>query len=157
MRLKMLPVILVGLMFVQAIPQTRAEEPAVPTKEQAIEVLKGLLAALEAKDYDAAAGFMHLPEGISNADKQGWKDSLAKLIERKEISAAGIEKLAKDAKLTTLAEAAGDRAARMAEKFKVPVEKCYGLFLDPAEAGFYFDGKTLKIVRCDDIGKLVEE
>ncbi len=147
---------LVGLVLLTA--GVFAEEAAKPDKEQAVKVLKAYLLELEAKDYNAAAALVYLPEGLSDEEKAKFKDQLSKTLENREISAAGIAKLSAEGKWGSLAEVAGkDRATRMATKFKVPLEQCYGLYLGSAEAGFYWDGKSLKIIRCDDIGKLSDE
>jgi hypothetical protein len=123
-----------------------------PVKDNAVQVLRDALAALEAKDYDKAATFFKIP---ANATPEEIKQQLGRLLELQELSANGIDILAKDGKWGKLEEAFGvDRAQSMAERSGVPLESCYGLTLRNAEAGFYWDGKQFKIIRCDDIGKL---
>jgi hypothetical protein len=156
MRIRLPVASLVGLVLLTV--GAFAEEAPKPDKEQAVKLLKAFLLELEAKDYNAAAAFVYLPEGITEEEKAKFKDGLPKMLENREISAAGIAKLSAEGKWGSLAEVAGqDRATRMAAKFKVPIEQCFGLYLDSAEAGFYWDGKSLKIIRCDDIGKLSDE
>ena len=131
-----------------------AAQAAEPTKEQAIAHLKGLLTALEAKDYDKAATFFTIPPG---ATPEQLKEGLPKLIELREISAEGIEALAAEGKWTKLADvvkAEAERAASWAKRFGVNPAECWALMADPAEAAFHFDGTSLKLIRCDDIGKL---
>ena len=125
---------------------------AEPTKADAVTVLRGLFSALEAKDYAKAAAFLQNPPGLS---PEVLQKEVAKFIERNEISAAGITVLDAKGKWGKLSEAVEPaRAQRFADKFGVALEACYGLALGNAEAGFFWDGKQLRIIRCDDIGKL---
>lgn len=125
---------------------------AAPTKDDAVRLLRDALAALEAKDYDKAAALFRAPAGVSAED---IKTQLAKLLELQEISSAGIDILAKDGKWGKLDQSFNaDQAKRIAERAGVPLDSCYGLTLRNAEAGFYWDGRQFKIIRCDDIGKL---
>jgi hypothetical protein len=125
---------------------------AEPVKGDAVRVLRDALAALEAKDYDKAASLFQAPPGTSPED---IKRQLARLLELQEISQTGIDILARDGKWGKLEDAFGaERAKRIAERASVPLNACYGLTLRNAEAGFYWDGKQFKIIRCDDIGKL---
>ncbi len=129
----------------------RAVEPE-PKKEAAVAVLQGLLAALEARDYPKALGFFQMPP---KATPEELRKAASRLIELREISKAGIEVLENQGRWGKLAETLEPaRAQRFAERFGVPVVQCYGLTLGNAEAGFYWDGQTLKVIRCDDIGKL---
>jgi hypothetical protein len=133
-------------------PAARAAEP---TKEQAIAHLKGLLTALEAKDYDKAGTFFVIPPG---ATPEQLKAELPKVIEQRELSAEGIEVLAAEGKWTKLADVAKpetERAASWAKRFGVNPTECWALMGDKGgEAAFHFDGTSLKLIRCDDIGKL---
>lgn len=125
---------------------------AAPVKDDAVKVLRSALAALESKDYDKAASFFKIPSGASTED---INKQLARLIELQEISSSGIDILAKDGKWGKLDETfSADQAKRIAERAGVSLDACYGLTLKSAEAGFYWDGKQFKIIRCDDIGKL---
>lgn len=123
-----------------------------PTKEAAVQVLRSLLTALEAKDYDKAATLVYIPPQMPPDD---IKKGLGRILELQELSAPGIDILVEKGKWGKLAEVYGaDRANRFVERSKVPVDECYGLNYEGAEAGFYWDGKQFKIIRVDDIGKL---
>lgn len=123
-----------------------------PVKDEAVRVLRAALDALEAKDYDKAATFFKIPAGSSSEE---IKSQLSRILELQELSKTGIDILARDGKWGKLDQAFdADRAKRFAERAGVPLESCYGLSLRNAEAGFYWDGKQFKIIRCDDIGKL---
>ena len=137
-------------MLLPAAPTSAAD--AGPSKESAVALLRGLLAVLQAQDYAKATTFFQMPPGLT---PEVLQKEAAKFIERNEISATGIDTLVakgKWGKLTETVEPA--RAQRFAEKFGVPVAECYGLTLGNAEAGFFWDGKQFKLIRCDDIGKL---
>jgi hypothetical protein len=123
-----------------------------PTKEQAVLILRDLLAALEANDYDKAMTFLQVPP---TARPDELRKQVARLLELKEISKRGIDILAMEGRWGKLDQAFdGQRAKRFAERAGVPLDSSYGLTLRNAEAGFYWDGKRFKIIRCDDIGKL---
>jgi len=131
---------------------TSPARAAEPTREQAIEHLKGLLAALEAKDYDKAATFFAMPP---KATPEQLKATLPKVLELKELSAEGIEAIAEQGKWGKLTEVAGERGgARWATRFGVKPDECYALVSTPGEAAFHWDGTKLRMIRCDDIGKL---
>lgn len=122
-----------------------------PDREAALAHLRKAASALEAKNFEEAATYFKLPEG---APPEVVAKELAKLTEKKEISSAGVEKLAKDAKWGTLQEVFGDKGARWTERAKVPPEQCYALSKDPAEVGLFWDGSKFLIFRLDDVGKL---
>lgn len=130
-----------------------AEPPAAgePTKAMAEQRLRDMLAALEAKDYDKAMTYMASVPGVP-ADKM--KESLARVLEIKELSAHGIDTLVAKGQWGKLEQVAPEKGARWAAKFEKPVAECYGFVLDKAEAGFHWDGKELKFIRLDDVGKL---
>lgn len=132
---------------------TESATPAAgePTKEMAEKRLRDMLAALEAKDYKKAMTFMAAAPGIP-ADKM--EESLAKILEIKEISAHGIDVLVQKGQWGKLEQVAPDKGARWAARFDKPIGECYGLVLDNAEVGFHWDGKELKFIRLDDVGKL---
>jgi hypothetical protein len=138
---------------------TEPDKPAAtgtPTKEAGIARLKETLAALEAKDYTKAAGFFVLPAGVP-ADKIAGE--LGRLLELKEISAPGIEILATKGKWGKLAEVfEPERAQRWAEKSGVAVDQCWGFSAEGsganASVGFHYDGKELKLIRLNNVGKL---
>ena len=132
-----------------------AGQAAEPTKEQGIAHLKGLLTALEAKDYAKAVTFFVTPSG---ATPEQLKEAMTALIEKSEISAEGIEVLAAQGKWSKLADVAKpetERAISWAKRAGVNLAECWALMGDKGgEAAFHFDGKSLKLIRCDDIGKL---
>jgi hypothetical protein len=132
--------------------QTAGGAAAGPTKEAAVQVLRNFLAAVEAKDYDKAAAMVQTSEQVSRDE---ISKSLGRMLELNELSARGIDILAERGKWGKLAEVYGaERASRLIARAGVSVDDCYGLNLEEAEAGFYWDGKQFKLVRIDDIGKL---
>lgn len=136
-----------------AVTATASPAPAAgaPDREAAVAHLRKAAAALEAKNYEEAATYFKLPEG---APPDVVAKELAKLIEKKEISNSGVEKLAKEGKWGPLKEVFGDKGIRWTERAKVPADQCYGLGKEPAEVGFYWDGGKFLIFRLDDVGKL---
>ena len=123
-----------------------------PTKEAAVQTLRSFLAAVEAKEYSKAAAMVQTSSEVSPAEIER---SLGRMLENNELSARGIDILAERGKWGKLAEVFGaDRASRLIARAGVPVDDCYGLNLENAEAGFYWNGKEFKLVRVDDIGKL---
>lgn len=123
-----------------------------PTKEAAVQTLRSFLAAVEARDYDKAAAMIQISEQVSRDE---ISKSLGRMLDQNELSARGIDILAERGKWGKLAEVYGaERASRLIARAGVSVDDCYGLNLDAAEAGFYWDGKQFKLVRIDDIGKL---
>ncbi|ODT76297.1 hypothetical protein ABS71_03560 [bacterium SCN 62-11] len=113
--------------------------------------LRKAASALEAKNYAEAATYFKLPDG---APADVVAKELAKLVEKREISSQGVEKLAKEGKWGPLKEVFGDKGLRWTERAKVPPDQCYGLGKEPAEVGFYWDGSKFLIFRLDDVGKI---
>ena len=134
---------------------TEAAKPAAdvgaPSKEAAIQHLKDLNAALESKDYKKAVTFMAEFPGMP---PEKMEEQIGKLHEIKEISAKGIEILAAKGKWGKLSEVFPEKAERWAKKVNVPVEQTWGFSHENAEVGFHWDGKALKLIRLDDVGKL---
>jgi hypothetical protein len=123
-----------------------------PTKEAAVQTLRNFLAAIEAKDYDKAAGMLKLPPQVTPDD---IKRGLGRIMELQEISSKGIDILAEKGKWGKLADVYGaDRANRFVERSGASLDDSYGLNYQEAEAAFFWDGKEFKITRVDDIGKL---
>jgi hypothetical protein len=144
--------VLVALAGCKKAGDQTAAGAAGPTKEAAIQVLRNFLSAVEAKDYDKAAAMIQTSEQVPRDE---ISKALGRMLELNELSARGIDILAERGKWGKLAEVYGtDRASRLIARAGVPVDDCYGLNLDAAEAGFYWDGKQFKLVRIDDIGKL---
>lgn len=122
-----------------------------PSKEVAVETLKAVYAGLEAKNYNQVADMFGIPEGASKDQLAGQLDGL---IEKQEISKAGIDVMAAQGKFGKLAEVFPDRGERWAKKFNVPLDECYALSHENGEAAFHWTGKSFKLIRLDDIGKL---
>jgi hypothetical protein len=117
-----------------------------PTKEAAVQLLRSMNSAIEAKDYTKAASYVALPANASDFER---------MVQNQEISASGIDIMASRGKWGKLAEVfTPERAKGWADRAKVSVDSCYGLNYESGEAGFYWDGKEFKLIRCDDIGKL---
>jgi hypothetical protein len=150
--MKKIIALLVLALVVVSCGKLGGNKSAEPTKDNAVQTLRDALAALDAKDYDKATTFFKVP---ANATSEDIKRQLGRLVELQELSVKGIDILARDGKWGKLEEVFGaDRAKNMVERAGVPVDSCYGMNLRNAEAGFYWDGKQFKIIRCDDIGKL---
>ncbi|HEU0031736.1 MAG TPA: hypothetical protein VFQ53_13960 [Kofleriaceae bacterium] len=124
-----------------------------PTKEVAIDTLKAVNTALEAKDYNKAADMFGTPAG---ATKEQLAGQLGGLIEKQEISKAGIDVMASKGKFGKLAEVFPDKGERWAKKFNVPLDECYALSFENGEAAFHWTGNSFKLIRLDDIGKLAD-
>jgi hypothetical protein len=140
------------MICVAAASMLGAAEPAAPTKEQAIEHLGSFLAALEANDFDNAAA--HVAKA-PNVTAEETKKTFKRLLEMREISKEGIEVLASHGQWGKLTQLKADKGPAWAKRYNLPAEECYVLaHPEGAEAAFHFDGKSLKIIRCDDIGKL---
>ena len=122
------------------------------TKEGAAMALQGAADALDAKDYDKALEYFHIPPG---ATPERFKEAAPGMVEKQEISKDGVEVLVAQGKWGTLAEVlTPERAKSLAERAGVPDDQCYGLTHENAEAGFYWNGKDFKIIRCNNVGKL---
>ena len=132
---------------------TEAAKPAAgdPTKEMAEKRLREMLAALEAKDYKKAMTFM---ASSPNIPAEKLQEGLERILEIKEISAHGIDVLMAKGQWGKLETIAPDKGPRWAQKFDKPVGECWGIVFDNAEVGFHWDGKELKFIRLDDVGKL---
>ena len=137
-----------------ATPSSAASQPpasAQPTREAALDLVRKTATALEAKNYDEAATYFKVPAGMS---PKKLHKALAKMVARREISSAGVETLAKNPKWGKLEEVFGKRAHDWASRSQVPLEDCYGLGMEPAEVGLYWDGSRFFLIRLDDVGKL---
>jgi hypothetical protein len=123
-----------------------------PTKDAAVQTLRAFLAAVEAKDYDKAAGMLKLPPQVTSDD---IKKGLGRILELQEISSKGIDIIADKGKWGKLEEVFGaDRANRFVERSGVSLNDSYGLSYQDAEAAFFWDGQQFKITRVNNIGKL---
>jgi hypothetical protein len=122
------------------------------TKEGAVLVLQEAAEALDAKNYDKALEYFHIPPG---ATPEKFKEAAPGMVEKQEISKDGVEVLAAKGKWGTLAEVfTPERAKSLAERAGVPEDECYGLTHENAEAGFHWTGQDFKIIRCNNVGKL---
>jgi hypothetical protein len=122
------------------------------TKEGAVMALQEAAAALDAKDYDKALEYFHIPPG---ATPEKFKEAAPGMVEKQEISKDGVEVLASKGNWGPLAEVfTPERAKSMAERAGVPEDQCYGLTHENAEAGFHWNGQDFKIIRCNNVGKL---
>ena len=128
-----------------------AADPPAPTKEMAVQHLQAFLAVLETRDFDKALTFVAPIPDLTPEDK---KKMMQRMVEARELTKPGIEILAAKGQWGKLTQVRPDKAEAWAQKFKVSPEQCYALSYEGAEAAFHFDGKSLKIIRCDDIGKL---
>ena len=125
---------------------------AEPTKEQAVTHLQSFLVALEAKDFAKAAA--HLAPAPAAKPEETQK-ALERLLAMQEISKDGIDVLATQGQWGRLSQLKAEKGPAWAKKYNVAVEECYVLMhKEGAEAAFHFHGKALRIIRCDDIGKL---
>jgi hypothetical protein len=128
-----------------------ASAPAAPTKEAVIGLLRGLMAALEAKDHDKALEFLVAFPGM---DPARAREAVGGFVGKREISAAGIDVLEARGTFGPLKEVFPDRAEYLAKKAGVDPEKCVALSLDPAEVAVYWGGDKPRFIRLDDVGKL---
>lgn len=124
---------------------------AVPNKAGLITVLRDMLAAIEAGDAAKALGYLAPPKGMKQED--GLK-AVMTFVEKREISAAGIDRLAAEGKFGFLDEVFKERGIAWAERADVDIAKCYGLALEDAQVAAFWTGDTFKVIRVDDVGKL---
>ncbi|MFK5924243.1 MAG: hypothetical protein QM496_18860 [Verrucomicrobiota bacterium] len=130
-----------------------AQDQTTANKALLIEQLKETYALLEKGDYPSASKYFVLPPKFT-------PDMLGAFIKRREISLAGIIRLEKEAKFDKASVLFGaEKAASLAKRAGVDVEQCYGFYHQTKEAtaeviALWQDG-TFKIVRLDDVGKLL--
>jgi hypothetical protein len=139
------------LLIVLAFAARPDDAPAGPTKEQAIQHLRAYFAALDARDFDKAATYLAMPPKTTPEELTRMMN---RQIEQREITREGLEVFIPRAAWGKLADVQPDKAEAWAKKFDVPLDQCWGLIFEKAQAAFVFDGKGLKIIRCNDIGKL---
>ncbi|MBM4073461.1 MAG: hypothetical protein FJ271_31735 [Planctomycetes bacterium] len=125
-----------------------------PSKEAAARTRKGFFAALDAKDFDKAVSYLHIPEEFKDQiDKV--KSGLAEVRGTKEISKAGIDILARKGKWGKLKDIQGEPEARRMAREGVDLDSCFGLFVGTrAGAAFYWNGKRFLITYFNNIGHL---
>ena len=132
------------------------QEPAAeskPTKQQLVDDLKSLFPLLKQKEYSKAADFFVLPPNFKPEMLDGF-------IERGEISVEGIQELERAAEFGLAKERFGDeRADHFASRASVDVNSVYGFNHESgdvaAEVLAVWDGKNFKLIRLDDVGKLL--
>ena len=147
MRIKTLPLMLT----ICFLPTSTLLAADAPTKEMAVQHLQAFLAVLDTRDFDKALTYVAPIPDLTPEDK---KKMMQRMAEARELTKPGIEILAAKGQWGKLTAVRPDKAEAWAQKFKVPADQCYALSYEGAEAAFHFDGKSLKIIRCDDIGKL---
>ena len=131
---------------------------AKPTKEAAVKVLQDFYAAFEAKDFDKAITFIHVPEKYRK-ELPKLKESLQQLAgkkEQKEITKKGLAILAERGKWGKLVEIVGEKEAkRLTKDSSLSPASCYGLFAETRRgAAFTWTGKRFLIIYFNNIGYL---
>ena len=132
----------------------RKRAPAGPPKEDAQEVLRDVLAALEGHDYDAALRRFRVPASLQRDEA---KDALTEFLARREISDEGLEVLFALGRWGRLVDLIGrDKAKNFADRMQLPVDALWGYFgpEDEGQAIFVLGKTSLELVRIDDIGNL---
>ena len=129
-------------------------QEAEPTKADLIKTLESAFALLEKRDFSGASEHFVLPPNFK-------PEMLDGMIKKREISAAGVRCLAKDAKFGTGAEVFGsERAKALADRSGADASKMYGFYHETEEATAevlgVWDGKKFKLARLDDVGKLTD-
>lgn len=124
-----------------------------PTKENAVATLERLIEATEKNELDAAASLLRLPAGVSAAEVM---KELPNALTSGEWSRPGLAKLVADGTWGTYEEVFpnADERVDLAD-LEVPIGAAYGMRLDRAEVGLYWDGRRFLVFRCDDLGSLV--
>jgi hypothetical protein len=122
-----------------------------PTKQDLFDVLRKAHTSLEAKNYPiAAASFVTFP-GMTD---EKMAAAVSSLIEKREISAAGIDILEAKGKYGPVLEIFPDRGEKLAKRAGVGAPACYAIAYNGAEAVAHWDGLAFHLIRVDDIGKL---
>jgi len=124
---------------------------AVPDQGALVQVLRDLLVALEAEDGDKALTFFILPKAMTSDE---GRETLLGFIEQGEISAAGIERLYKEGRFGFADDLFGERALSWIRRAEVDIAKCYGMVLENAEVGAFWDGQAFKLLRLNNVGRL---
>lgn len=147
--------LLASLLLVSCKSESTSETSALlssePSNEAAVLLLQNFASRLEAGDFSKAALLMNTPPGISEDEKL---KAMKGIIEKGEISSAGVAILAEEGTWRTLTEVFADRGSAWAERWELAPEKCWALGLEPAETAFVWTGDSFLLFRCDDVGKL---
>lgn len=123
-----------------------------PSKRAIIGTLEVVSAALEAGQLEAASQHFVLPPNFR-------PEMLGNLVERNEISAAGVAILKSEAEFQTAVAAFGEeRATLFVERAGVELKDCFGFNHTVGEVAAEvigcWQGDRFKLVRLDDVGKL---
>jgi hypothetical protein len=129
-----------------------------PNKESLISVLNEFHDCLIREDYRSASKLVKMPAGLQESEYPKLFDGL---LQRRELSSAGIQKLSSSAKFGPVADLFDtERANSLAQKSGVSLDKLYGFNFETesatAEVAAIWDGQNFKLIRFDDIGKLAE-
>lgn len=129
-----------------------------PTKAALVQTLRDLLAALEADDNDAAMALLvplpgMRPEDIPSAFDRVVERGGITVRERKDITAEGIDLLAKEGVFGELKDLFGERGVGWAARVGVSKRRCYALVFDDAEVAAFWNGTAFQILHLDDVGE----
>jgi len=133
------------------IPTSTSGAASAPSKAALVGVLRELLAALEAGDAAKAIGYLHVPASMS---QEVLQKSVGRFLKRREISGAGIDRLAADGKYGPLEEILPGAGAKWVERSGLDLADCYAFTLKNAQVAAFWTGTTFKLLRLDDVGKL---
>jgi ethanolamine utilization microcompartment shell protein EutL len=132
-------------------PAAPAQGPTAPTKEAVVGLLRDLVAALESGNHAKATEYFQLFPGMSRAQA---KEAVGTLLDKREVSAAGVAILAEKGRFGPLLDVVPDRGEAWAKKAGVDPAKCVALVHEGAEVAVYWGDVSLLLIRCDDVGKL---
>ncbi len=123
------------------------------THEAALGQLRSVAERLQNHDYRSMDEVFAIPPGATAAELFA---QLPSLVQDQEISAGGVEVLAREGRwgpLSALEDA--ERLSTYAARFGFAASDCLGLQRPPAEVVFCRDAEgRYRIVRLDDVGKL---
>ncbi len=141
------------LLFLPALNGLGAAQEPEASKVILIQMLSKVHEHLEKGDFGSASAYFVVPPNFK-------PEMLDGLIRLREISAAGVQQLAKEAKFGTGNEVFGaERTKQIADRAGVGTSNLYGFYhrTDEATAEVLavWDGKGFKLIRLDDVGKLV--
>jgi hypothetical protein len=122
-----------------------------PTKAALVQTLRDLLAALEAGDDDRAALHLVLLPGMQPEDVPV---ALDRILERKDLTAEGIDILAQEGAFGELDDLLKERGKSWAAHAGVNENRCYALVFDDAEVAAFWDGAAFRIFHLDDVGNM---
>lgn len=123
-----------------------------PTRQMALNFLRKFLKALEEEAYEEADAYLFDFPHLSAEKRMA---TLKTLIEKREISAPGLDLLA-EGEYGPLCQVFPEHSHDMARRASVPPNECWAFRLKGAKAGLHWDGNQLKLFYIDDIGKLTD-